>query len=90
MFNKMLLAVATIVAVSFVSQASFANCGKGTTKDTVADADKACDTAKKGEICILAHKPDPACGMPGPKGDACKRDKVCASNKCDMATSKCM
>ncbi|MBF0626817.1 MAG: hypothetical protein HQL91_01210 [Magnetococcales bacterium] len=35
-----------------------------------------------GTVCILAMNP-PVCKPPLPAGQACKRDKVCASNKCE-------
>ncbi|WP_130472003.1 Dickkopf N-terminal cysteine-rich domain-containing protein [Candidatus Magnetaquicoccus inordinatus] len=37
-----------------------------------------------GTICILAMSP-PVCRPPLPAGQACKRDKVCASNQCEKA-----
>lgn len=35
-----------------------------------------------GTVCILAMTP-PVCKPPQAAGQPCKRDKVCASNKCE-------
>ncbi len=83
------LFMAALLAASFTASNAFAVCDKTTTKDNVAAADTACDKAKKGDVCILANTP-PSCGAPGAKDAACKRDKVCASGKCDTKTSKCL
>jgi len=42
---------------------------------------------KDGNVCILAVTPH-VCKAPQPAGEACKRDKVCASQKCDMSAGK--
>lgn len=77
MVNKRLLSIAMIVSMSFFSQVSFADdvkCGA-----SASDPDAEC---AKGTVCILAMDP-PVCKPPLAKGSACKRDKVCASNKCE-------
>lgn len=76
MFKKSLLSVMLFVLVS----ASFA-------ADTKCGADKKnpdaeCTAAK--EVCILAMDP-PVCKAPMEAGKPCKRDKVCASGKCDIS-----
>jgi Dickkopf N-terminal cysteine-rich region len=47
-------------------------------------ADKDCTG---GMVCILALSPH-ACKAPQAAGAACKRDAVCASNKCDIPAGK--
>ena len=77
MFNKLLLSMAMIVSMAFLAQESFGadiKCGASAT-----DPDAEC---AKGTVCILAMEP-PVCKPPLEKGKACKRDKVCASNKCE-------
>ncbi len=77
MFNKFLCSIAMIVSMSFLVQVSFAadiKCGA-----SAKDPDAEC---AKGTVCILAMDP-PVCKPPLEKGKACKRDKVCSSNKCE-------
>lgn len=76
MFKKSLLSAAMILSVSLLSQASFAAEECKTDKD-----------CKNGEICILALTP-PVCKPPQAAGAACKRDVVCASNKCEIPAGK--
>ncbi len=76
MFNKSLLSAAMILSLSLLSQASFAAEECKTDKD-----------CKNGEICILALTP-PVCKAPQAAGAACKRDVVCASNKCEIPAGK--
>lgn len=57
---------------------------------SIALADTSCkkdEDCKGGQVCILALKP-PVCKAPQPAGQPCKRDKVCASGKCDMPAGK--
>ncbi|MEO5364207.1 MAG: hypothetical protein H7838_11380 [Magnetococcus sp. DMHC-8] len=67
-----ILAVATVLA-----GAAFAD-------DVKCGADPAKPDAEcgAGTVCILAMTP-PVCKPPLPAGQACKRDKVCASNQCE-------
>ena len=79
MFTKVLLSVATVASMSLFSQASFSadvKCGASAT-----NPDAECTG---GTVCILAMDP-PVCRPPQAAGSACKRDKVCASNKCEKA-----
>lgn len=76
MFNKSLLSAAMVVSLSLLSQVSFA---AGECKD-----DKDC---KNGEVCILALTPH-ICKAPQAAGAACKRDAVCAYNKCEIPAGK--
>lgn len=76
MFNKSLLSAAMVVSLSLLSQVSFA---AGECKD-----DKDC---KNSEVCILALTPH-ICKAPQAAGAACKRDAVCASNKCEIPAGK--
>jgi hypothetical protein len=80
MFKKSLLSVTMIVGIFVLAQASFADdikCGA-----SKADPDAECVASKT--VCILAMTPA-VCKAPLEKGKACKRDKVCASNKCEKA-----
>ena len=57
---------------------------------SLAFADATCskdEDCKGAEVCILALKP-PVCKPPQPAGKPCKRDKVCASGKCELAGGK--
>jgi hypothetical protein len=78
MFKKSLLFVTATVAMFAFAQVSFAadvKCGASKT-----DPDAECAASKT--VCILAMDP-PVCKAPLEAGKACKRDKVCASNKCE-------
>ena len=80
MFRKSLLSVTMIVSMLVFAQISFAGdikCGASKT-----DPDAECAASKT--VCILAMDP-PVCRAPLEAGKACKRDKVCASNKCEKA-----
>jgi hypothetical protein len=80
MFKKSLLFVTLIVSMFVLAQVSFADDVKcGASK---ADPDAECAATKT--VCILAMDP-PVCKAPLETGKACKRDKVCASNKCEKA-----
>lgn len=75
MFKKLLLPIAAVASLTF-SYASFSAEGCKSDKD-----------CKDGQVCILALTP-PVCKPPQPAGAPCKRDVVCASNKCDIPAGK--
>lgn len=53
---------------------------------SMALADEGCkkdEDCKDGNVCILVMNP-PVCKPPQAAGEPCKRDKVCASNKCEI------
>lgn len=62
------------LALSMGAQAADKNCK--------ADAD-----CPSGNVCVLAANP-PVCKPPQPAGSPCKRDVVCASNKCELSDGK--
>jgi len=78
MFKKLLLSMATIVAIS-LSQVSFAA--------DAADECQADKDCKDGKLCIVAKTPH-VCKAPQAAGAACKRDAVCVSKKCDIPAGK--
>lgn len=71
MFKKIGLSLLLIVSASLPSLTLAA-------EECKSDGD-----CKEGNVCILALTP-PVCKPPQPAGEPCKRDKVCASNKCDI------
>jgi hypothetical protein len=75
MLNKLLLAM--IVAMSMLSQSSFA----------AADQCKVDKDCKDGNVCVLALTPH-VCKPPQAAGAPCVRDAVCASKKCDWPEGK--
>lgn len=78
MFSKILVSVAMISAMSFISQVSFAKIGESCNKDNAA---KVCDA--KTEACYLAGTPPKCIALNSlPKDSACVKPIVCASNKC--------
>jgi hypothetical protein len=80
MSRKSLLSVMMIVSMFVLAQTAFAadiKCGA-----SKADPDAECAASKT--VCILAMDP-PVCRAPLEAGKPCKRDKVCASNKCEKA-----
>lgn len=79
MCKNILLSLAMIVATS-LSQASFA-------ADTAKDECHIDMDCKNGQVCILALTPH-VCKAPQAAGEACKRDKVCASRECDIPAGK--
>ena len=77
MFTKVLLSVAAVASMSLFSQASFSadvKCGASAT-----NPDAECTG---GTVCILVMDP-PVCRPPVAAGSPCKRDKICASGKCE-------
>ena len=57
-----------------------------TSLSSIVLADEGCkkdEDCKDGNVCILVLTP-PVCKAPQPAGEPCKRDKVCASNKCEI------
>lgn len=83
MFRKSLLSVTMIVSMFALAQMSFAadiKCGA-----SKADPDAECVASQM--VCILAMDP-PVCRQPLEAGKACKRDKVCASGKCEKAAGQ--
>ncbi|MEO5354557.1 MAG: hypothetical protein H7835_15245 [Magnetococcus sp. XQGC-1] len=73
----MLKKLAVIAVAALLTGTAFAEdikCG--------ADPSKPDAECGAGTVCILAMSP-PVCKAPLPAGQACKRDKVCASNKCE-------
>ena len=74
MLTKVRLPRAVIASLSLPLTA-FAN-------ECKSDAD-----CKDGNVCILALTP-PQCKPPQAAGEPCKRDVVCASNKCDIPAGK--
>jgi hypothetical protein len=78
MLKKGFLSVTMVIALFAFVQLSFAEdikCGA-----SKSDPDAECVASKT--VCILAMDP-PVCKAPMESGKACKRDKVCASNKCE-------
>jgi hypothetical protein len=71
---KNLLVSATLILFSSSLALADTNCKK----------DEDC---KGGDVCILAMKP-PVCKPPQAAGKPCKRDKVCASGKCELPAGK--
>ena len=67
----LLTAAVTLTGTAFADDVK---CGADPAKP-----DAECGT---GTVCILAMTP-PVCRPPLPAGQACKRDKVCASNNCE-------
>ncbi|MBI3794303.1 MAG: hypothetical protein HY280_06190 [Nitrospinae bacterium] len=83
MFKKSFLFAAIIASMFAMAQVSFAadvKCGANK-----AEPDAECAATKM--VCILAMDP-PVCKAPLAQGAACKRDKVCASNKCEKAAGQ--
>jgi hypothetical protein len=74
MLKTLIVSMATLVL--FTSSLAFA--------DIACAKDEDC---KGTEVCILALKP-PVCKPPQPAGKPCKRDKVCASGKCELPAGK--
>jgi hypothetical protein len=82
MIKKLLLSVLlTVGVVSGVSLISGRDV-QAAAPECKADAD-----CKTGEFCILALKPH-QCKPPQAAGAPCKRDAVCASSKCEIASGK--
>lgn len=75
MLKKMIVSLTLFAALGFAQAAS---------ADDVCKSDGDC---KDGKICILALNPH-VCKPPQPAGAACKRDVVCASKKCEIASGK--
>lgn len=75
MLKKFSLSMSVIASV-VLSQGSLA-----------ADECKSDKDCKDGQVCILALTP-PVCKPPQAAGAPCKRDVVCASKKCDIASGK--
>jgi len=74
MLKNLIVSLTTLVL--FSSSLAFA--------DTACKKDEDC---KGAEVCILVLKP-PVCKPPQAAGKPCKRDKVCASNKCELSAGK--
>lgn len=75
MLKKLLMPMAIAAALSLPLTALAAN-------ECKSDTD-----CKDGNVCILALTP-PQCKPPQAAGEACKRDVVCASKKCDIPAGK--
>ena len=75
MLKKLVLPMTVIAALALPLTASAA-------EECKSDAD-----CKDGNVCILALTP-PQCKPPQAAGAPCKRDVVCASNKCDIPAGK--
>lgn len=73
-----------LAAVLFM--ATIALAGTAFAEDMKCGADPANPDAEcgAGTVCILVMTP-PVCKPPLPAGQVCKRDKVCASNKCEKS-----
>lgn len=76
MLKKMFVSLTLLAALGFAQAASAG--------DEVCKSDSDC---KDGKVCILALNPH-VCKPPQPAGAACKRDVVCASKKCEIASGK--
>lgn len=77
MLKKLALVLITAtVALAGVAYAEDIKCGANP-----ANPDAECGV---GTVCILAMTPS-VCKAPLPAGQACKRDKVCVSGKCEKA-----
>lgn len=74
---KRILLSTTLFTALCLSSAAFA-----AEDECKADAD-----CKDGKLCILAATPH-VCKAPQPAGEACKRDVVCQSKKCDIPAGK--
>jgi hypothetical protein len=83
MIRKRFVAALVVVAVGLARGVPFSPSGEAqAAAECQADSD-----CKAGTFCILALTPH-ECKPPMAAGAACKRDVVCASKKCEIASGK--
>jgi hypothetical protein len=83
MIRKLFVAALVVVAVGLVRGVPFAP----TAEAQAAAECKQDSDCKEGTYCILALTPH-ECKPPLAAGASCKRDVVCASKKCELASGK--